>query len=287
MALAADLAARLAGAAGIWAAVTLLLWTADGRLPREARTAFDRYLRSGQPSTPQQAETLGAAMLAASIGQQRIGGLLAHLLRSAVGCLLVAAILWVMATPRLPAGFVSDADALARFAGRLVLSGLVTVLLVDWAAAAVTGPLSPRIARASAGGVLGYMALDLATRLAALAVVTAATFALYAQTAGSFGGSWRTGLAVVPETLLAALRLEGLSGIYVWAALLGGFPLALVLLARLATHPSAAPVGRALVRLPALPDHPARALGLLLGALAGAAGLILSLALGALRSSGF
>ncbi len=282
MNIAADLAGRLAGAAAIAALVALLLWRADGRLPREMAAA--RGPAAGWPPGARQlgarqADALAAALLAAGIGHPRAGGLLAHLLRSALGCLAVATILYVVATPRLPVGFVTDAEALLRFAGRLVLSGLATVLLVDWAAAAVIGPLAPGIARARPAGVLGFMALDLATRLAALVVVTAATFALYAQAADSFGGSWRTALRVVPETLVAAFRLQGLSGIYVWAALLGGYPLALVLLARLTTDAAARPAGARAGRLPALRERPLRRLGVLLGLAAGAGALVLSLAL--------
>ncbi len=262
---------------------------ATGACPRAATAPFAAALAAGRSPSPEAAAAFSAALLAAGIANPRPWGLAAHLLRSALGCLGVAALLWALATPRLPAGIFADADAFARFAGRLLASGLVTVFLVDWAAAAMIGPLAPRIARARPRGVLGFMALDLGIRLAALVAVSAATFALYARTAGSFGGSARTALAVIPETLLAALRLEGLSGIYVWAALLGGFPLALVLLARLCARlcTRGSPWSwRRLARLSPVRQHPVRALGALLGLFAGAAALAAFLALGAARAAG-
>ena len=96
-------------------------------------------------------------------------------------------------------------------------------------------------------------------------------------------GSSATALSVVPETLMAALRLEGLSGVYVWGALLGGFPLALVLLARLSALPAP---WRGLARLAPFRHRPARALGTVLGLAAGALALALSLALGIARPGG-
>jgi hypothetical protein len=283
MDLAADLTGRVAGALGIAAAVTLLLWNADRRLPRQASAPFAAALSAGRPASADAARAFSAALLTAGIANPRPAGLLAHLARSALGCLVVAAILWAMATPRLPAGLLAEADALARLAGRLVASGLVTVFLVLWAAAAVIGGISARIARATPLGVLGFALLDLAVRLTALVAVTAATFALYARAAGSFGGSSATALSVVPETLMAALRLEGLSGVYVWGALLGGFPLALVLLARLSALPAP---WRGLARLAPFRHRPARALGTVLGLAAGALALALSLALGIARPGG-
>ncbi len=279
----ADLAARLAGAVGIALTVTLLLWSGDRRLPRAATGGFATALTAGRRPSPEHARAFSAALLAAGIGNARPLGLAGHLVRSALGCLTVAAIFWAMTTPRLPAGLFAGPDAAARLALRLGISGLVTVFVVGWAAAAIIGPLGPRIAGARPIGVLGFMALDLGVRLAALVAVTAATFALYARTAGSFGGSARTALTVIPETLLAALRLEGLSGIYVWAALLGGFPLALVLLARLA--PVLAPPAW-LAALGPLRQRPARTLGASLGLLAGGLALLASLAIGAARAAG-
>lgn len=270
-----ELAATMAGGATILGITAACLWNRDDRLPDAAGSRVARSLDARRPADPAAAEALARAILDTSVAASRPArAVAAHLLRVSAATLVVAAVVYLMTLPAYAPAFFGDPESLARFLGRLFSSGLVTVFLVGWVAGSVTGGIAGRIAAAGPAGVLAFLLLDLTVRLAALVAITAATYVLFSQAAGSFGGSWQTAIGVVPATLAVALAFESLTSVYVYAALLGGVPLYLILLVKLsARHRCFAALWVRLARAVPIRHRPLRFFGLLLGAVAAAAAM--------------
>jgi hypothetical protein len=278
MGMAGELGLRLAGAAAILAALSAFFWDLDRRLTGGAGLAVSQSLAAGRRPGPGQTAALSAELLRGSIGPRPVGALALHILQSSLVALLVLAIVALMTTPDHLATFLGTWESVRRFVAILLLNGLTSVFLAGYAAAAVIGPLAPRIAACGPAGAAGFVLAELAVRLAALVLVTAGTYVLFARIGGSFGGSWRTALAVIPETLALALRGHSLASVVTYAALLGGLPLQVVLLVKLAgSSPGFPALWRGLGRLVPLDGRPVRFFGILLAILAAAAALVASL----------
>ena len=288
MALLTSAALALAAGAGIFAAIAAVVWTWDAGLPARTTARLSRELcRPGRADEAVLREA-GEAFLRAAVGPQAPFGRFARRVAGAsAGALAATTLVWFVATPGLPASFLSDAASLKLVLRQLILNGFVSTVLITWASWALGGARIGRLAAAEPGRLARHIGLDLLVRLALLAALSAAIFALFARHAGSFGGSVETAVAVVPETLAGALAFRGLSGAQVYAALLTGFPWALLLLLRLAAaQPWVGALWRRLGRRLPVAERPFRFLGLLLAAGCAAAGVAAALALRVLRDGG-
>jgi hypothetical protein len=285
---AGELLLRLLGGAGIFAALTVFLWDWDKRLLGDVVRALPRSLQAGRRPGPDETAALSEQVLRSSIGPRPVGALALHVLWSSLAAMLLLAIFYFMTIPDHLAAFFGSWESVRRFLVIFMLNGLTTVFLVGYVSAAVMGPLVPRIAAAGPWGVLRFILFDLGVKLLALLAVTAAEYVLFARLGGSFGGSWRTALGVIPETLALALQVKNLASVYVYAALLGGFPLFVVLLVKLSGRYVAFPLfWQRLGRLFPLDDKPVRYFGILLAIFAAAAAVVASLVLqSAARAAG-
>ena len=280
MSAAIELLLRLAGGAGIFAALTVFLWDWDKRLLGDVVRALSRSLQAGRRPGRDETAALSAEVLRTSIGPRPIGRLALHVLWTSLVSLFLLAIFYFMTIPDHVTAFFGTWESVWRFLVIFLLNGLTTVFLVGYASAAVLGPLVPRIAAAGPWGVVRFILFDLAVKLVALVLVTAATYVLFAEIGGSFGGSWRTALRVIPETLGLALEVENLASVYVYAALLGGFPLFVVLLVKFSGRYAAFPLfWQRLGRLFPLDEKPVRYFGILLAIFAAVAAILASLVL--------
>lgn len=275
-----DLLMKLAGGGGIFATLTVFFWGWDKRLLGDAVVALSRSLEAGRVPGRDETAALSAGVLRSSIGPRPVGALALHVLWTSLVSLILLANFYFMTIPDHALAFFGTWESVWRFLVVLLLNGFVTVFAVGYVAAAVMGPLVSRVAAAGPAGVLRFILFDLAVKLAALVLVTAASFVLFARLYGSFGGSWRTALSVIPETLALALRVGTLASIYVYAALLSGFPLFVVLLIKLSGRYAAFPAfWRRLARLVPLDEKPVRYFGILLAIFAAVVAVVASLVL--------
>ena len=200
--------------------MTLLLWNADRRLPREATAAFAAALAAGRPPRLADAATLlGRAARRRHRPSPAPAGCSRTLLRGALGCLLVAAIFWAMATPRLPVGIFADADSVARFAGAAGRSAASCRLAGRLGGRGRHRPAAPRIARARHG----RRARLHGARPRHPARGAGRRHRRHLRALRPRGGQLRRlvahGARRDPRDAGRRARLAGLSGIYVWAAL--------------------------------------------------------------------
>ena len=156
----------------------------------------------------------------------------------------------------------------------------MTVNLPLWIADSVAGLLVPRVSRAGPGGTALLIVFDLAVKLIALHVVTAATYVSAAVLFGSFTGEPALALGAVRESLALALTFGNLSAVYVYAALISGFPLFLALLLKLSAASDALPfLWRRLRPLTGMEKTPVRTLAAVLALFLAGAGVLASLML--------
>lgn len=282
----ADPVRVLAGAVAVFAVLAAVFRNADRHLPAEVTRPVAAALRAGRKPTRAEAGALALAVVEAAVGPSRPAlGLIVTVLRQAGLGLLLASIFCLMAIPGYAVATFATPDSALRFLTRFGANAVVTVVLVCWASAAVSGHLAGRLATEGAPsvrprGLVGLVIADLAVRFAALVAVTAASFSFFADVAGSFGGSARTALDAIPETLAYALGFRGLSGIYVYAALFSAFPLYLALMVALSAR------SRVFAGLwrgygPAGTDRPVRFFGTVLAALAALVAFAAALAVAA------
>ncbi|MFP1633383.1 hypothetical protein ACLB6G_16755 [Zhengella sp. ZM62] len=135
------------------------------------------------------------------------------------------------------------------FLSRFLASQAIVAFVVNYLAYTMTGLAAERIARAPPARLALFIVADLAARLALFAAVSAGIYAAYARLAGSFGGSWRTAIAVVPDTMVSALRFNNLTGVVLYGVLACGFPLFLAFAMR--TAPAGIAPKRAAARMAA------------------------------------
>jgi len=182
-----------------------------------------------------------------------LGAFARHALGAAAAALTIALAIWTLAAPEIALGLSSDPAPLQRISRPFLASGAGALYLTVWLAGATGAPVALGAVRF--GRAFGPPA-DMALRLLLLIPTTAAAFMLASALAGAFGGDWRTALEAVPSSLLYGLAAEGVSGVFVWAAVLSGLPMTLAaagLRAGLGARRAAlaAALGLALAALPA------------------------------------
>ena len=158
--------------------------------------------------------------------------------------------------------------ALSRLGRQVLTGGLPVVFAVNYLGFVLHGALARawRPERAAAALLL----IDPPLRLAAFVALHAVIYVASADWFGSFGGDRLTALRVVAPTLARAASFENLSGVYLYAALLGALPVHLAALRTLLVH-----------RRPTPPDRPPRTFAVLVGVVAWNALFVVILTLGA------
>lgn len=168
--------------------------------------------------------------------------------RATAAGLAIALIAFAAGLPPYFSAFGSG-GGLWAFLSRFLTSQTVVALVVNYVSYTVIGLSAKRIALAGPARLALFIAVDLVARALLFTAVSAGIYVAYARLAGSFGGSWRTALAVVPDTMVSAAHFDNLTGVVLYGVLAGGFPLFLALALR--TAPAGAPVQRAAARMAA------------------------------------
>lgn len=262
-----DLAILIAGGFGTFVVLVVFVWNWDRAILSEVAGALMAPIRAGQRAGEAQATALAETVLETSIGPRRSPLRLAWYVAGATSVsLIVLGFFYFSSLGAEAVAFFSSWESVRRFSYQFLSVGFLTVFLVNYLAVGFIGPLGPRIARQGPGGVVRFLLFELLIRVVALVVVTAVLYAAYAEFGGAFGGSWEKALSAIPETLALAFRFSNLSSVYVYAALIGGFPVALVLLIKLsARYRIIADFWCRLDRLGLLTDKPVRIAGCTLG----------------------
>lgn len=132
-------------------------------------------------------------------------------------------VIYVSLRPGFTAMLIENPTALSRFLRQVVTNGLPIVIAANYVgffrfARAFD---RPNAIRSRFGFVLGDMAL----RLIVFFVLHAVIYVVSADWFGSFGGDRITALRTVAPTLARSALFENLSGVYLYATLLGALPI--------------------------------------------------------------
>lgn len=266
---------KAVGALTLLWALLLLMWRWDDALLRGTAAKLDEEMKAGRPS----AATVDAAveaLLSATLGPRlSLGRKAWAVLRTTLVSTFAMLLIYFMAIDEHVPALFGSLEAVKRLSLQFVLSGLATVYGSLWVADAVAGMLIPRLSRAGATATSLFIAFDLAVKLAALHLVTAATYVAAASLFGSFGGEPRLALGAVRESVALALRMENLTAVYVYAVLISGFPLFLTLMLRLCQIGDALPfLWRRLRPIFGVDKAPVRALAAVLAVFMAGCGLV-------------
>lgn len=221
-----DLAAAALGAAGVYALVRLAAGVA---LPAQrAQAVVARLPASHADPAAVQLYGLLDHWIGPRTPMRRF--LSATLLATLTGT-AVALLAFVASLPPYFAAFGSGGGLWAFFS-RFIASQTIVALVVNYLSFTALGLASVRIATSRPLCLVGYVIADMAGKIILFAGVSAGIYAAYARLAGSFGGSWRTAIAVVPDTMVSALRFNNLTGVVLYGVFASGFPLFLALALR-------------------------------------------------------
>jgi len=280
--LAIALGAQVAGATIIFMLLASLLWRWDERiLDTLAKTlAADIERRAPDPHATQQA---AADLLSSMVGRE-VGllSLALEALSHTVVSLAVVFAFYLMNNYAFAVQLWDDGLARALLINQFIFTGLLVVFLATYASLAVTAYFRHEIARSGPWQLAAFIAFDILFKLAVFSVLTAAVYVAFARIQGSFGGDVRTAVTVVPETIRYALTFQGLAGVYVYAVLISGFPLFIILVMKLAVGSRVfARSWPRVARLLPIENKPFRFLGIMLATFVAASGLACSLALDA------
>ncbi|SFH90330.1 hypothetical protein [Albimonas pacifica] len=283
----ASVGVALAAGVGIFAVLAAVTWNWDAGLLKGTAATLARELARPGGAGESAAREASEAFLRAALGPEAPFGRFA--LRAATasaGALAATTLVYFLSVPGLPASFFTDATSLKLVLRQVILNGFVSAFAVTWASWALGGAMIGRLAGAGPGRLALHVAFDILFKLVLLLALSAGIFALFARFAGSFGGSVETAVAVVPETLAAALEFRALSGAQVYAALLTGFPWFLLLILRLAApRPWVGGLWRRVGRALPIEDKPFRFLGILLAGFCAISGLAAAQMLRVLRDA--
>ncbi|WP_234416768.1 hypothetical protein [Ruegeria sp. Alg231-54] len=153
-----------------------------------------------------------------------------------VSCLALAPLLlaFVLRTPGFATHLLNGGPALGRFLRQVVTNGLPVVFAVNY----LSFFLFAVGVRARGKGAIPvrYLLIDLQLRAALFIVLHALIYALSADWFGSFGGDRAVALRVVGPTLVRSAYFENISGVYLYATLVGALPLYLSIVQSQITH---------------------------------------------------
>ena len=142
-------------------------------------------------------------------------------LLSLAGLLPVLA-LYVALTPGFAAMLSGGGIPLSRFLRQVLSNGLIVIFVVNYAGCFLFA-WSIR-AEGTSRDLRRALWCDLPLRLGLFITLHAAIYVLSADWFGSFGGSRLTALGVVAPTLARSAFFDNISGVYLYAVLLGAMP---------------------------------------------------------------
>ena len=132
-------------------------------------------------------------------------------------------IVYVALTPGFGDMLLGGGPALGRFLRQVLTNGLPVVFAVNYLGFFLFALLVAR--KGPDRGLRLVLLIDLPARVVLFALLHAMIYVLSADWFGSFGGSRLTALRVVAPTLARSALFENLSGVYLYATLLGALPL--------------------------------------------------------------
>lgn len=142
-----------------------------------------------------------------------------------VSCLALFSLLaiFVLRTPGFATHLLNSGPAFVRFLRQVVTNGLPVVFLVNY----LSFFLFAVGVRARGKGAIParYLLIDLLLRAVLFIGLHALIYALSADWFGSFGGDPVVALRVVGPTLVRSAYFENISGVYLYATLVGALPL--------------------------------------------------------------
>ncbi|MCC0028457.1 MAG: hypothetical protein R3D65_11580 [Zhengella sp.] len=218
-----DLAAAALGAAGVYALVRL----AAGAVLSGQRTqaVLARLPASHHDPVALQIHGLLDYWIGPRTPMRRF--LAATLVATLTGT-AIALLAFIAGLPPYFAAFGSS-GGLWAFVSRFIASQSVVAFVVNYLSFTALGLAARSVAIARPPRLLVFTLMDFAARIALFGGISAGIYAAYARLAGSFGGSWRTAVAVVPETMLSASRFNNLTGVVLYGVVASSFPLFLAL----------------------------------------------------------
>lgn len=134
--------------------------------------------------------------------------------------LLPVLVLYIALIPGFRAHLWAAEGALGALLRQVATNGLPVVFALNWLSFVLLAHL-----RAGTIGVGRIVALDFTARIGLFVLLHGLIYAGSALVFGSFGGEPARGLAVVAPTLVAAAAFGNLSGVYLYASLVGALPL--------------------------------------------------------------
>ena len=148
--------------------------------------------------------------------------------------LLPLLVLYIALQPGFGAMLLDGGPAVSRLGRQVLTNGLPVVFAVNYLGFVLYGALARAWWPERAAALL--LLIDPPLRLAAFVSLHALIYVASADWFGSFGGDRLTALRVVAPTLARAASFENLSGVYLYAALVGALPVHVAALRTLLTH---------------------------------------------------
>lgn len=136
--------------------------------------------------------------------------------------------IYIALVPGLWGHLLATDGAMAGFARQIVTNGLPVVLVLNALGFLLFGQM-----RASRLSPAGTLAIDIPARIGAFIALHAVIYPASALLFGSFGGDPVQGLRVLGPTLAQSADFANLSGVYLYATLIGAVPLHVALIGAL------------------------------------------------------
>ena len=148
--------------------------------------------------------------------------------------------IYVALQPGFAAMLSSGGPALSRFLRQVATNGFPVVFIVNFLGFVLYARHISLMPRTTGG--LGLIFTDMVMRVAVFILLHAVIYVASADWFGSFGGSKGTALRVVAPTLARSALFDNISGVYLYAVLLGALP---IYAAALSLRQTSAPKARA------------------------------------------
>lgn len=137
--------------------------------------------------------------------------------------LLPILLLYLLLSPGFMPALIEGGPALSRFLRQVITNGMPVVFTANYLGFFLYA-LSSRSEPENRGSGI-FLVIDLPVRLIIFFTLHAIIYVVSADWFGSFGGSRATALRVVAPTLARSAQFENISGVYLYATLLGAMPI--------------------------------------------------------------
>lgn len=140
-----------------------------------------------------------------------------------LAALLPLLVLYVALQPGFAAMLSGGGPALSRFLRQVATNGFPVVFIVNYFGFFLYARFETQSPERRSGFAL--IGTDMAMRVSVFILLHAVIYVASADWFGSFGGSKATALRVVAPTLARSALFDNISGVYLYAALLGALPI--------------------------------------------------------------